>query len=378
MKLKKLSERPWYTGAVVVCIGVLFYVLLTNLNSVLAAVGAFLSNFRAVFLGLIFAYILNPVANFFYQKVLKKMKVGKTRWGIAVALTVLLALLVLVILMGTLIPQLVQSIATFSSNIDNYAASMIKMLESSPLKDFVDAEQLATLSQNALSSITTFVRENAGKILSSAANSGKGVITLAIAAILGVYVLIDKKRVLSGWWRLLRILLPEGATERFMDFTLRCDTILMSYLGSTLLDSMIVGVLNAVFMLICGMQYVGLVSVVVAITNLIPNFGPIIGAVIGGFVLLLVNPLHALMFIVFTVAVQFVDAYILKPKLFSGSLGVSGLLILVASIVLGNMFGVWGMVLSVPIAAILSFIFRDYILARHEKKRRAAVKNAGA
>jgi predicted PurR-regulated permease PerM len=135
---------------------------------------------------------------------------------------------------------------------------------------------------------------------------------------------------------------------------------------------MIVGVLNAVFMLICGMQYVGLVSVVVAITNLIPNFGPIIGAVIGGFVLLLVNPLHALMFIVFTVAVQFVDAYILKPKLFSGSLGVSGLLILVASIVLGNMFGVWGMVLSVPIAAILSFIFRDYILARHEKKRRAA------
>ena len=155
----------------------------------------------------------------------------------------------------------------------------------------------------------------------------------------------------------------------FMDFVLRCDSILMSYISQTLLDSLIVGTVNAVFMLACGMQYIGLVSVVVALTNLIPNFGPIIGAVVGGFVLLLVNPLHALMFIVFCVALQFVDAYILKPKLFSSSLGVSGLLILVASIVLGNMFGILGMLLSIPVAAILSFIYRDYLLPRQERYR---------
>ena len=74
----------------------------------------------------------------------------------------------------------------------------------------------------------------------------------------------------------------------------------------------------------------------------------------------------------FSIALQFVDGYILKPKLFSGTLGVSGLLILVASIVLGNMFGVWGMILSVPIAAILSFVWRDYVVPRREKKRRTA------
>ena len=146
----------------------------------------------------------------------------------------------------------------------------------------------------------------------------------------------------------------------------------MSFLGQSLLDSLIVGTVNAIFMLICRMQYVGLVSAVVAVTNLIPNFGPIIGAVVGGFVLFLVNPLHALLFIAFCIVLQFVDGYILKPKLFSGSLGVSGLLILVASIVLGNMFGVWGMVLSVPIAAILSFLYRDYFLPRHEKRRAAS------
>ncbi len=368
MKFKKLAEKPWYTGAVAACIGVICFVLLTNLQAVLSALGAFLGNFRAVFLGIIFAYVLNPLARFFYYRVFGKMKPGKTRWGLSVGMCMLTALALMVVLLGMLIPQLVDSIATFSANIDNYAASMIKMLENSSLKNVVNPESLATLSQNALSSITNFVRENAGRILNSAANSGKGIITVVVAAILAVYLLIDKKRVLSAWWRLVRSTLPAERADGFMDFALRCDTILMSFLGQTLLDALIVGVLNAVFMFICGMQYIGLVSVVVAVTNLIPNFGPVIGAVIGGFVLLLVNPLHALMFIVFTIALQFVDGYILKPKLFANSLGVSGLLILVASIVLGNMFGVWGMVLSVPIAAILSFIYRDYMLPRHEKR----------
>ena len=369
MKLKKLKEKPWYTGAVVACIGVLFYVLLTNLGSVLSGVSSFLGNFRAVFLAIIFAYLLNPLARFFYFKVLKKMKIGKVRWGISVGLAVFVALQILIILIGTLIPQLVQSVGTFSANIDSYALSMIRMIENSPLRNLIDSEGLATMSQNAMGTITAFVRDNSGKILNTAANSGKGILTIVIAAILAVYLLIDKKRVLSGWWRLLRSLLPHGKIEEFMDFTLRCDCILMSYLGQTLLDALIIGILNTIYMLIFRMEYIGLVSVVVAVTNLIPNFGPIIGAVIGGFVLLLVNPLHAVMFLGFTIILQFADAYILKPKLFSGSLGVSGLLILIASIVLGNMFGVWGMVLSVPIAAILSFIYRDYLLPKQEKWR---------
>ena len=167
----------------------------------------------------------------------------------------------------------------------------------------------------------------------------------------------------------MRAFFSQNATMEIMDFSLRCDAILISFLVQSLLDSLIIGVVNAIFMLICRMQYIGLVSVVVAVTNLIPNFGPIIGAVVGGFVLFLVNPLHALMFVAFCMVLQFADGYILKPKLFSNSLGVSGLLILVASIVLGNMFGIVGMVLSIPAAAILSFIYNDYLLPRQEQRR---------
>lgn len=369
MKFKKMSQKPWYNGAVIACIGVAFYVLLTHFGSVLSALSGFLRNFRVIILGIVFAYVMNPLANFFSNKVLRKMKNGSRRWTMSVLLTVVTALLALLFLIGTLIPQLVTSVAAFSENIDGYADSAIRLLEGSFLERFLDADRITTLSQNALNSIISFVQENAGRILSSAANSGKNVISAVISLILAVYLLVDKKRVLRGWWRLVRAVFSQKTMMEIMDFSLRCDAILISFLGQSLLDSLIIGAANAIFMLICRMQYVGLVSVVVAVTNLIPNFGPVIGAVVGGFVLFLVNPLHALMFIIFCAVLQFVDGYILKPKLFSSSLGVSGLLILVASIVLGNMFGILGMLLSIPAAAILSFIYNDYLLPRQEQRR---------
>lgn len=369
LKPTKLSEQPWFNGAVVACIGVAFFVLLNNLGTVLSSVHYFLGNFNSIVLGAIFAYMMNPLAKFYEKKVFRAMKAGNTRWYISVTLGVATALLALLLLIGMLLPQLAQSISLFAENYDAYAETLINWLKESRLEALLDAEKLQTLSQNALTSIANFVRENAGRILSAAADSGKGIISTVISLIVAVYLLIDKQRVLSGFWRLMKAIFREETADGMMNFARRCDAILMSYLGQSLLESVIVGAINAAFMLACGMQYVGLVSVIVAVTNLIPNFGPIIGGVIGAFVLLLVNPLHALMFIAFSIVLQFVDGYILKPKLFSGSLGVSGLLILIAGIVLGNLFGVLGMLLSIPAAAILSFIYRDYILVRREKRR---------
>ena len=365
--MNKLSEKKWYNGAVVACIGVGFFMLLANLKTVMSAVGFFLGSFRPIFLGIIFAYILNPLARFFYHRVFCKMKVGNMRWYLSVTLGVMTALLAVFLLIGTLIPQLVQSIALFSENYDSYAKTLLNLLENSPLRSVIDAEKLQSISENALTSIANFVRDNAGKILTAAANSGKGIISTVISLIVAVYLLIDKKRVMAGLWRFGRAVLSRETLTNIMDFSLRCDSILMSYLGQSLLESLIVGGINAIFMFICGMEYIGLVSVIVAVTNLIPNFGPIIGAVIGGFILVLVNPVHALLFVAFCIVLQFVDGYILKPKLFSGSLGVSGLLILIAGIVLGNLFGVMGMLLSIPAAAILSFIYHDYFLPNAEK-----------
>ncbi len=356
----------------IACIGVAFYVLLANLSTATSSAGYFLGSFNAIILGMIVAYFLHPLARFFDRKVFRKMKAGKTRWCLSVVLGVVSALLAVMVLIGTLIPQLVSSISLFSESYDDYAASLIKLLEGSPLALVISVEKLQSLSENALASISTFVRSNAGKILSAAAESGKGIISAVISLIVAVYLLIGKEGVLNGLWRFMKAVLRAETANGIMDFIRRCDTILINYLKQSLLETIIIGAVNAVFMLICRMPYVGLISVVVGVTNLIPNFGPIIGGVIGAFVLLLVNPLQALIFVVFCFILQFIDGYILKPKRFSDSLGVSGLLILIAGIVLGNIFGVLGMLLSIPAAAILSFVYRDYLLPRWELRRAQA------
>ena len=216
MKNRRLSEKKWFNGAVIVCIGVAFYVLLTHLGLVWSAVGKFLGSFRSVFIAIIFAYIINPFAKFFYYRVFKKMKLGKRRWALSVAVAFLTALVVLGLLIGMLIPQLVQSIKQFSENYESYAAKLIALIDGSPLRSFINTERLHTLSENALTAVQDYVRENSGKILSSAANSGKRVLSLLISLILAVCFLMNKANALKGLRRLIRslILRRETSEER--------------------------------------------------------------------------------------------------------------------------------------------------------------------
>jgi predicted PurR-regulated permease PerM len=111
-----------------------------------------------------------------------------------------------------------------------------------------------------------------------------------------------------------------------------------------------------------------LISVVVGVTNLAPTFGPIVGCVIGAFILVLINPWYALWFILFTIALQTLDGYFIKPKLFGDSLGVPAIWVLVFIIVGGRMFGVWGIMLAIPCAAIINYIYEDVFLQRMEKR----------
>jgi predicted PurR-regulated permease PerM len=127
--------------------------------------------------------------------------------------------------------------------------------------------------------------------------------------------------------------------------------------------------------MIAGLPYAVLISVVVGVTNLAPTFGPLVGGVIGAVILVLINPWYALWFIIFTMILQTCDGYVLKPKLFSGVLGVSSVWVLICIIVGGRMFGVPGILLSIPFAAISDYIYNEFILVRLRKRRQK--KEAG-
>ena len=371
MKHFRLSDKKWYNAAVVVCIGVVLFVVLTRLDTVLRLLGTFIGYFKTVIVGAVIAYTMSPLVKFFYYRVFKSMKVGKGRWCLSVAVSFVLMLGILLVLTGMLIPQLVQSLAMLSNNFDNYASTLIQLIEASPLNTLIAQEQLDVLSQNAIGAISNFVRENAQNIIGIAADSGKGIVGFVIAMILAVYLLIDVKRILTAIREFFQLTLSKESFERLLDFVLRCDTILVDYIVQSVIESVIISAITAIFMAFMRMPYIGLISVVAGVTNLIPNFGPVIGYVVGGFILLLIDPVMAVAYVVFSIILQVVDGYILKPRIFADSMGVSGVVILAATIVFGNMFGLVGILLAIPFAAVLSFVYRDYYVPWRKARNHA-------
>lgn len=373
MESGHFRDKKWYPYAVAACIGVAFYVLLTHLGTVGGVLSGFIGYFRTVILGCVLSYLMNPLARLFERKPFRAIRSDAARWTLSVILSVVAMLLALTLLLGTLIPQLGQSVATLAGNLEGYIDSLTKLLNESglPLEGTILApERLGMLSENMMKTVSSFISDNATHILSAAAGAGKNVFTWGIALILSVYLLLAKADIKTGALRLLRAVLRQKRAERLVEFFRRCDAILVNFVVDSLLEAVIIGVANAVFMAVCRMQYIGLISVLVAVTNLIPTFGPIVGGAIGAFILLLVNPLHALLFIVFTFVLQFIDGYIIKPKLFGNALGVSGLLILISVIVCSNMFGFLGMLLAIPAAAILNFVYQEYLFPALESRNK--------
>lgn len=368
MNKKRIRDAAWFPMAVAICIGVVLYIFLLRFSEISGSVKTFIGFFRAVIIGGVIAYIVNPLANLF-NKLFKNIKKDGTRKLLSNGLAFAVVILFLIFSVLILIPQLVESIETFIGNLDGYITSASSTLENWGIsKNVINLDSLAYSSESMLESISEWMAENAEKIISTATVTGKGIFQWVIAFILSIYLIAEKENLKAGFKRLLNAIFGKERYDGVSAFLHKCDTIFNRYIVFNLIDSLIVGLANTIFMMVCGMQYVGLISFVVALTNLIPTFGPMIGLVIGGFVLLMVNPVHALIFVIFTLVLQLLDGYVIKPRLFGNSLGVSGLWILIGVIVGGNMFGIIGILLAVPCVAIIIFIYETYILPRLENR----------
>ena len=365
--MRNIKNKPWYSLTVSICIGVILFVVLLRFSSVLSAVGTFLGFFSTIFLGAIIAYIINPLAMFYRKKLFGKLKNEKLKatLGNTLAFVTVIAFLLMVILL--IIPQLVDSISMFAKNFNGYVKSLEKTLEIIGMSSVVDLDDLISSSTEILDYMATYVTDNMGTILSTTANIGSSMGHFFIALLLSIYFLAGKDNLKKGGARFLKAVFKENYPE-VRHFIKRSDEILNCYIVFNLIDAIIVGIVNAIFMTVMGMPYVGLVSLIVALTNIIPTFGPFVGGAIGAFFLLLVEPWYAAAFLIFVLVLQTIDGYILKPKLFGDSLGVSGLWILIGVVALGSMFGMIGVLLAIPGVAILDMVYHEYVLAFLERE----------
>ena len=361
---KNWLEKKWVAYTIATCAAVVLYLLLSHLNLLFQGLAAIYGFIFPVVVGLIIAYVLNPMVKFFQRTLFKNTKSSKISRSVSVLITTLIVIILIVILMVALIPQLVNSVIGLFSNLDTYASSLQTFLQSlnktAASKD-VDISSITEMGDNLLSTLTSSMPDNLNSIVNTSYNIGMSVFDGVIGFIMAIYFLLDKERLQAGFKRLMHVITFEKVYRESADFWSRCNSILIRYIGCDLLDGLIVGVANFIFMCIAGMPYQLLISVVVGVTNLAPTFGPILGGVIGSFILVLVNPWYALWFIIFTLILQTCDGYVIKPKLFGGTLGVPAVWILITIIVGGRMFGVWGIMLAIPFAAIFDYVYQDMI-----------------
>lgn len=368
---KDFWNQKWVSYSIATCSAVVLYLFLSHLSYYLKGIGAFLSFFEPVFFGLVIAYVLNPLVKFYKAKLYGRMKSDKARKNLALFTTILSLVLFFVLLSMVLIPQIIDSVVTLFNNLGAYAVNLqgvLGDLDSFASNYDFDISKIVDSVNEWVTKLASSIPENLGSIMTTSFSIGKSIFNTMIALIIAIYLLADKERLQESFKKLMKVLMPGGRYRNTKEFWSRCNTILLRYIGCSLLDALIIGVANSIFMAVAGLPYNAMISVIVGLTNLAPTFGPIVGGALGAFILVLVNPWYALWFIIFTVVIQTVDGYFIKPKLFGNSLGVPAVWILIVLIVGGGMFGVAGILLAIPFAAIFSFVYNDMIYTKLEQR----------
>ena len=376
-KISEILNRRWVPYTIATCSAVVLYVVLTHFHTIHGAFSALLGYAFPVIMAMIIAYVLDPLVRSFERFPFGKVRNRHLARNLSVALAFLFLLVFLIILMSALIPQIVSSVLTFVDNMDGYISQLLALINSFGLSVeenvegiSLDMTAVTTYSANILGTIAKYLRENLSVVLSSSTSIGSSIFTWIIAIILSIYFLIDLKSIVRGVRRFLRLIVPEDKQVGLHLFLSKCNSIIGKYVVYELVDALIVGFSNFIFMTIMKMPYAVLISVVVGVTNLAPTFGPLVGAVIGAFILLLADPWNAFAFIIFTIILQTIDGYVIKPKMFGGTLGVSSVVILAFLIIGGRMFGIWGLLLAIPTAAIVDFIYKEGLIPWLERRRK--------
>ena len=371
-KFHELLEQRWFSNLFVVCAGILFYLLMTHLYMFAGAFGTVRRVVAPIIIGIIIAYLLDPLAKFFEFKVLRKMKNEKGRRYIGVVLAILVVLLLVGLFFAMLVPSLISSVVGIASNADTYGKNIQKMMSDinrvmPNLK--LEPEKFVNFAEGILNQVMTYATKNSGDILSASTSIGKGVFNGLIGFIIGIYILLSKRYLLDGIYEIRKGFIPAEQLKKNNAFWARVHEIFIQFIGYDLLEGLIVGVINAIVMAILGMPFIPLISVVVGVTNLLPTFGPMVGGVVGALILLLNNPIHAFWFIIMVIVIQTIDGYIIKPRLFGGSFGIPAVWTLIAIILGGQMFGVVGILLAIPFAAIINILYKEQFVPWLAKRK---------
>lgn len=357
-------NQNFFSNLAVVLIGILFYLGLSHLDLLRGALGGFAKIVSPFIGGFVMAYLLDGPVRFFQKKL-------RIRRNIAIVLAYVLAIVLVALLLSFVIPQLVQSVMALVDNAGSYLNGLNTFVQGLSEQFKLDEELLDTMMlsyKDLMQQAANILKGVLPQLLNYSMAVGSGVVSALTALIASIYMLVGKEKLLSQLRKVVYAFLPLPRATRVLDVCSHANRVFTGFINGKLIDSAIIGVICFVCTSLFGIQFALLISVVVGVTNIIPFFGPFIGAVPCVMILLMVNPIQALEFGIFVIVLQQFDGNILGPKILGDSTGLSAIWVLVAIIVGGGLFGFVGMVVGVPAFAVLYSLTSDFLAARLKAK----------
>ena len=359
------------------CMLLVFFV--TKISVVSEVLEKFIKTLSPIIWGFVIAYLLNPFMKLVernLKKILeKKQPRPKLCRGLATAAAIVFGLAVITSLLLIIVPQLMRNILEILSNAQNYLNNIYSWiggkLDAYPeLLDTINSQfdQIRTAIINAVNNLVPKIGELTIRLKDSAFSVIGGIGHFVIGFIVAVYFLIDKEHFEAQVKKLLAAVLPEKADASVRHICSRVNTQVVNFLSGKIIDSLIIGMICFVAMKFISPEYATLISVLVGITNIIPFFGPFIGAIPSGVLLLVSDPEHVIAFVIMIVLLQQLDGNIIGPAIIGDSTGLSPFWVMFAIFVGGGMFGFVGMILGVPIFAVLYEIVSEFVSYRLSEK----------
>lgn len=362
---------------IVICCSIIFYFMASQIGSFSEKFSIFIGIMYPFIIGFAIAYLLNFVLVFFEISAFgkleryKKLKDGQKR-SIALIATYLVAAGLLYLSMNFIVPQLIDSIMGLVNDIPRYVDNITKLLNQLVNEGNIDQEYVV-LIQEQMNNFISYIMNFVSEIIPVIGNTLKVIVSsiwnIVLGIIISVYLLIDKERFCAINRKITCALFSQKTSNRIFELTYRSNETFGKFLSGKIIDSAIIGVLSFVVFTVFKMPYTLLISVIIGVTNIIPFFGPFIGAIPSFIIILFVSPTKALVFLILVFIIQQLDGNIIGPKILGDSIGISAFWILFAILVAGKFFGIVGMIIGVPLFAIIYSIIKEEVEEKLKNKK---------
>ena len=363
------------SNLIVVCVGILLAITLLHLKELRSGLAALLHTVMPFVVGFAIAFLLLPIVNRVEKLFGKVLSRKKPHPKLCRVLATVIAYVVLLALLSgffaILVPQLITSIKSILQYVRSFVSSNRETINQLLLKyEFmsIEGEKLVIAWENVVSQAMNYTSLLVDNLMAISSSVYTIVFQLFVGMVAAFYLLMDKEKFCAQMKKLCYSLFKPNTCELLIYWTRRAHRIFAGFITGKILDSLIIGVICYVCMLIFRIEYPLLISVIVGVTNIIPFFGPFIGAIPCALILLLVNPLSALWFLIFIVILQQLDGNLIGPFILGDYVGLSPFWIMLSIMIGGGLFGFAGMLLSVPLCALIYAIVRVIMEARLRRR----------